>query len=253
MMAIENLEMKGKKVVLISGASRGIGAGILSVFEGGDYFLIGTATTESGLAKIRLSLDALNTQGMALKLDLSSPEDIKRFTLTLKEQHITIDILVNNAGLTADNLALRMKAEQWHSVIDTNLTGTFLLSQALLRSMLKKRQGRIINISSVVASIGNLGQCNYSAAKAGIEAMTKSLAKEVASRGITVNSIAPGFIETDMTNDMEEKAKDAMLAGIPVGYMGQPEDIAAAVGFLASQNARYITGHTLHVNGGLYM
>jgi len=252
-MVLENKATLGKKVVLITGASRGIGKGILSHFSGDDFFVIGTATSEKGLALVRFTLDRLNTEGMAIKLDLSSPEDIKAFVSILKEEKISVDVLVNNAGLTEDNLALRMKHEQWHRVIDTNLTGTFLLCQAMLRSMLKKRAGRIINISSVVASMGNAGQCNYSAAKAGLEAMTKSLAKEVASRSITVNSVAPGVIETDMASAMEDKAKSDMLAGIPAGYMGQPEDIAAAVGFLASESSRYITGHTLHVNGGIYM
>jgi len=242
-----------KKVVLITGASRGIGAGILTHFCSDEYFVIGTATSEAGMEKIQHLLDTMNVQGMTLKLNLSSPEEIADFISALENTQLFIEILVNNAGQTEDNLALRMKTEQWMKVINSNLTGTFLLSQKLLKPMLKKRRGRIINISSVVASMGNPGQCNYSAAKAGVEAMTKSLAKEVASRGITINAVAPGFIDTDMTNKLKEDDKTKILSGIPVGYMGKPNDIAAAVSFLASDNARYITGHTLHINGGIYM
>ncbi len=245
--------MSGKQVVLITGASRGIGKGILTQYSGDQFYVIGTATSDTGLEQISAELDKTMTEGLALKLDLACPESIKAVAASVKEKGLTVDVLVNNAGMTDDNLALLMKKEQWSGVIDANLTGTFLLTQALLRPMIKKRSGRIINISSVVASMGNPGQCNYSAAKAGLEAMTKSLAKEVASRGITVNSIAPGFIETDMTEAMNDDVKEEMKARIPAGVLGQPEDIAAAVRFLASSEASYITGHTLHVNGGLYM
>jgi len=242
-----------KKVVLITGASRGIGKGIMSCFASDEFFVIGTATSEKGLKAISQTLTESNIEGLALKLDLSNPADITELAATIKKKKLVVDILVNNAGLTEDNLALRMKAEQWNTVIDTNLTGTFLLCQAFLRPMVKQRMGRIINVSSVVASMGNAGQCNYSAAKAGLEAMTKSLAREVASRGITVNSVAPGFIQTDMTEKLNDGTKEALLKTIPVGDMGLPEDVASAVSFLASSDARYITGHTLHVNGGLYM
>lgn len=242
-----------KNVVLITGASRGIGKGIMMQFINDDYFVIGTATSENGLQAIRNDLEQTRSEGMALKLDLSKEYDIKELASTIKNQKLVVDVLVNNAGLTEDNLALLMKAEQWHKVINSNLTGSFLLCQSLLRPMIKQRHGRIINVSSVVASMGNAGQCNYSAAKAGLEAVTKSLAKEVAHRGITVNAVAPGFIETDMTKSLNGSSKEQILQSIPIGDMGLPEDIASAVRFLASSEARYITGHTLHVNGGLYM
>jgi len=245
--------MLEKKVVLVTGASRGIGHAILSKFANDNFVVVGTATSAKGLAEIDRVLEGTNTDGMSVQLDLSSVESINALVETLKSSKLGVDILINNAGITDDNLALRMKIDQWSKVIDSNLTGTFLLCQKFLRPMLKKRHGRIINISSVVAAMGNPGQCNYSAAKAGLEAMSKSLAKEIAGRGITVNSIAPGFVETDMTAAMEDGVREQMIASIPVGYMGQPEDIAAAVLFLASDSARYITGHTLQVNGGIYM
>ena len=245
--------MIDEKVVLVTGASRGIGHAILSKFAYNNHIVVGTATSAKGLAEIDRVFEDTNAEGMSVQLDLSSVESINALVETLKSSKLGVDILINNAGLTDDNLALRMKIDQWSKVIDSNLTGTFLLCQKFLRPMLRKRHGRIINISSVVAAMGNPGQCNYSAAKAGLEAMSKSLAKEIAGRGITVNSIAPGFVETDMTAAMEDGVREQMIASIPVGYMGQPEDIAAAVLFLASDSARYITGHTLQVNGGIYM
>jgi len=248
-----NTSVDQQNVVLITGASRGIGAGILSEFCNDDYFVIGTATSDTGLEKISKTLNEKNAQGIALKLNLSSTESIDQFISALAETKLVVDVLVNNAGQTDDNLALRMKPEQWSNIINTNLTGTFLLTQKLLKPMIKKRLGRIINISSVVASMGNPGQCNYSAAKAGLEAMSKSLAKEVASRNITINSIAPGFIDTDMTRQLSDHDRENMHSNIPAGFIGDVSDIAAAVSFLASQGARYITGQTLHVNGGMYM
>ncbi|GAA3954202.1 3-oxoacyl-[acyl-carrier-protein] reductase [Allohahella marinimesophila] len=242
-----------RTVVLITGASRGIGKAILQQFCAMDAYVIGTATSQAGLEKIAQTIDENGGIGQAMLLDLKAEASVPALVENLKQQSIPVDVLVNNAGVTDDQLALAMKPFQWSRVIDTNLNGTFRLTQSLLRPMLRKKQGRIINISSVVASSGNAGQCNYAASKAALEAMTRSLALELARKHITVNAVAPGFIATDMTEELSAEAKAALLAKIPLGTMGAPEDIAACVTFLAGDSARYITGQVLHVNGGLYM
>ena len=242
--------MLKNKTVLLTGANGGIGSEVAKILSVNGVRLILVGLDGASLEQLNQKLGDRNRTVIA---DISTTIGRNKILKACDEDEQGIDILINNAGLTDDNLALRMKIDQWSKVIDSNLTGTFLLCQKFLRPMLKKRHGRIINISSVVAAMGNPGQCNYSAAKAGLEAMSKSLAKEIAGRGITVNSIAPGFVETDMTAAMEDGVREQMIASIPVGYMGQPEDIAAAAQFLASDSARYITGHTLQVNGGIYM
>lgn len=242
-----------RPVVLITGASRGIGKAILQKFCLDGAYVIGTATSQNGVDSIARTIDESGGIGQSLVLDLSDETSIPELVDALKQQSIQVDVLVNNAGITDDQLALAMKPLQWSRVIETNLNGTFRLTQSLLRPMLRKKQGRIINISSVVASSGNAGQCNYSASKAALEAMTRSLALELARKNITVNAVAPGFIATDMTDELSEDAKAALLAKIPAGSMGAPEDVAACVAFLAGASARYITGQVLHVNGGLYM
>ena len=242
-----------RPVVLVTGASRGIGRAVLQQFCGNGAYVIGTATSQKGLDQIARTIDESGGIGQSMLLDLSAEQSIEDLVASLKQQAVQVDVLVNNAGITNDQLALAMKPAQWSSVIDTNLNGTFRLTQALLRPMLRKKQGRIINISSVVASSGNAGQCNYSASKAALEAMTRSLALELARKNITVNAVAPGFIATDMIDELTEEAKAALMSKIPAGTMGAPEDVAACVTFLAGESARYVTGQVLHVNGGLYM
>lgn len=237
------------KVTLVTGASRGIGSAIATVLAVEGYQVIGTATTDQGAEGIADSIP--DAHGVVL--DVSDPASIDACIKGVTDQFGAPEILVNNAGITRDNLMMRMKDEEWETVIQTNLSSVFRLSRACLRGMMKARWGRIVNISSVVASTGNPGQANYAAAKAGMIGLTKSLAKEVGSRGITVNAVAPGFIETDMTRDLPDAQKDSLLAAISVGRLGQPDEIAHAVSFLCSQHAAYITGETLHVNGGMYM
>lgn len=237
------------QVALVTGASRGIGRAIAEQLAALGAKVIGTATTEKGAAAISEYLGA----GQGLVLDVASAESIEQCLETIKGQFGEIDILVNNAGITRDNLLMRMKDEEWFDIMQTNLTSVFRMSKAVLRSMMKKRCGRIITIGSVVGSMGNAGQTNYAAAKAGVLGFTKSLAKEVASRGITVNAIAPGFIDTDMTKDLSDEQKQAIFSQVPANRLGLPEEIAATVAFLASRQAAYITGETIHVNGGMYM
>jgi 3-oxoacyl-[acyl-carrier protein] reductase len=237
------------KVTLITGASRGIGHAIASVLAAEGCQVIGTATSTQGAASIEDSIQGAH--GMVL--DVSDPASIDQCMQTVNEQFGAPEILINNAGVTRDNLMMRMKDDEWDSVIQTNLSSVFRLSRACLRGMMKARWGRIVNISSVVGSTGNAGQANYAAAKAGMIGLTKSLAKEIGSRGITVNTVAPGFIETDMTKGFPDAQKDTLIAAIAVGRLGQPEEIAHAVAFLCSTQAAYITGETLHVNGGMYM
>ncbi|MEE9345745.1 MAG: 3-oxoacyl-ACP reductase FabG [Methylococcales bacterium] len=237
------------KVTLITGASRGIGHAIASVLAASGCQVVGTATTTQGAASIGDSIQGAH----GLVLDVSDPASIDQCMQAMKEQFGVPEILINNAGVTRDNLMMRMKDDEWDSVIQTNLSSVFRLSRACLRGMMKARWGRIVNISSVVGSTGNAGQANYAAAKAGMIGLTKSLAKEVGSRGITVNTVAPGFIETDMTKGLADAQKDSLLDAIAVGRLGQPEEIAHAVDFLCSAQAGYITGETLHVNGGMYM
>ncbi|MCU4674778.1 3-oxoacyl-ACP reductase FabG [Catenovulum sp. 2E275] len=238
------------QVALVTGASRGIGKAIaLKLVEAGAT-VVGTATSEKGAEAIS---EYLGENGKGLALNVTDNDSIAALFEQIKADFGDIDILVNNAGITRDNLMMRMKEEEWEDILTTNLTSVFKLSKAVLRAMMKKRSGRIINIGSVVGSTGNPGQANYCAAKAGLIGFTKALAKEVASRGITVNSVAPGFIDTDMTKELSEEQKNTIFAQIPAGRLGQPEEIAAAVAFLTAKEAAYITGETIHVNGGMYM
>jgi len=239
------------EIALVTGASRGIGAAIADELAARGATVIGTATSQTGAHAIAERLKGTGGHGRVLNVAQSGA--IEPLIESITKDIGPISILVNNAGITRDNLLLRMRDEDWQAVIDTNLTSVYRASKAVLRGMMKARKGRIIQIASVIGAIGNAGQANYAAAKAGIIAFSKSLAKEVGSRGITVNVVAPGFIATDMTNHLPEDAKTALLAQTALGYLGEPKDIAAAVAFLASANARYITGETLHVNGGMYM
>lgn len=239
------------QIALVTGASRGIGKAIATTLANRGATVIGTATSAKGAEAIR---DYLQTQGgCGMVLNVTDNESIAELFSHIKQQYGDIDILVNNAGITRDNLLMRMKDEEWDDIIATNMTSVFKLSKAVLRAMMKKRFGRVINIGSVVGSMGNAGQTNYSAAKAGLLGFTRSMAKEVASRGITVNAVAPGFIETDMTRALDESQRQAILAEVPMARLGDPEDIAKTVAFLASDDAAYITGETIHVNGGMYM
>ncbi|WP_031578691.1 3-oxoacyl-ACP reductase FabG [Ruminobacter sp. RM87] len=238
------------KVVLVTGASRGIGRAIAESFAKLGAKVCGTATSESGAAKIS---EYLGENGTGLVLDVSSQESVDKCLEAVKNAFGDVDILVNNAGITRDNLLMRMKDEEWDAIINTNLASVYRMSKGVLRPMMKKRSGRIISVSSVVGLMGNPGQCNYAAAKAGLIGFSKSLAKEVASRGITVNCVAPGFIATDMTAALTEDQKSAILTQVPAGKLGDPQDIANAVLFLASDMASYITGETISVNGGMYM
>ncbi len=239
-----------QKIALVTGASRGIGKAIAEELISKGFTVIGTATSENGANAISAYL---GENGKGLVLDVTSLDSINHVLEQIKQEFGDIDVLVNNAGITRDNLMMRMKEEDWDIILQTNLSSVFHLSKAVLRSMMKKRFGRIISIGSVVGSMGNPGQANYCAAKAGIIGFSKALAKEVASRGVTVNVVAPGFIATDMTDALTEEQKATTLAQVPAGRLGEPKDIAKAVAFLASDDAGYITGETLHVNGGMYM
>ena len=241
-----------KKTVLITGASRGIGKAILESFND-DYFIVGTGTSESSIKSILDHIKSLDFNCDAFKLDLGDRSSIKELTTTLESKQIYPDILINNAGITRDNIMLRMQEDEWDNVIDVHLNGQYLLIKSFIKKMVKNRWGRIINISSTSAVLGNKGQANYAAAKAGIEAMSRSLAREWGSRNINVNCVAPGFIETDMTKEISEGNEDLLASQIPLGRLGKPDEIAEVVGFLASDQANYITGQTIHVNGGLYM
>lgn len=241
--------MQGK-IALVTGATRGIGKAIAEELASKGAFVIGTATSEKGAETISAYLVE---RGKGLVLNVADSDSIDSVLKQIKTEHGDIDVLVNNAGITRDNLLMRMKDDEWFDIIQTNLTSVYYLSKAMLRSMMKKRFGRIITIGSVVGSMGNQGQSNYCAAKAGLIGFSKSLAKEVAARGITVNVVAPGFIATDMTDVLTEEQKSGILSNVPAGRLGEPKDIAKAVAFLASDDAAYVTGTTLHVNGGLYM
>ncbi|HHX8268387.1 TPA: 3-oxoacyl-ACP reductase FabG [Vibrio diabolicus] len=238
------------KIALVTGASRGIGRAIAELLVERGATVIGTATSESGAAAIS---EYLGDNGKGLALNVTDVESIEAILKTINEEFGVIDILVNNAGITRDNLLMRMKDDEWNDIIDTNLTPIYRMSKAVLRGMMKKRAGRIINVGSVVGTMGNAGQTNYAAAKAGVIGFTKSMAREVASRGVTVNTVAPGFIETDMTKALNDEQRAATLSNVPAGRLGDPREIASAVVFLASPEAAYITGETLHVNGGMYM
>ncbi|MEI6300430.1 MAG: 3-oxoacyl-ACP reductase FabG [Betaproteobacteria bacterium] len=241
------------QIALVTGASRGIGKAIALALAGGQATVIGTATSQAGADAISQYLATAGNRGRGMVLNVTDGSQIDTVTQEIEKQYGAVSILVNNAGITQDNLAMRMKEAEWDAVIDTDLKSVFLLSKAVLRGMMKARAGRIINITSVVGASGNAGQINYAAAKAGIGGMTRSLAREIGSRNITVNCIAPGFIDTDMTRALSEQQRDALLTQIPLGRLGLPEDIASAVLFLASPAAAYVTGSTLHVNGGMYM
>lgn len=239
-----------RKIALVTGATRGIGAAIAKVLTEKGYYVIGTATREEGAAEIAKRLGA---QGEGRVLNVSDSEGVTQFIKALQDESKMPAILVNNAGITRDNLMLRMSEDDWNAIIDTNLTSIFRLTKACLRSMMKAEWGRIISIGSIVGTTGNPGQANYCAAKAGVIGFTKALAQEIGSRNITVNVVAPGFIETDMTNALNEDWKKVLIDRIPLKRIGKPEDIAHAVAYLASDDAGYVTGHTLHVNGGMAM
>jgi len=239
-----------KAVTLVTGASRGIGKAIASRLAADGHFVLGTATSEQGANAIS---EYLQADGKGLVLDVSVPEAVESLVKSVSKTFGAPTILVNNAGITRDNLLMRLKEEDWNAIINTNLSSVFRMSKACLRGMMKAKTGRIISIASVVGATGNPGQANYAAAKAGIIGFSKSLAREVGSRGVTVNVVAPGFIDTDMTRALPDEHRDALIKQIPLNQLGSPEDIAAAVGFLASDQAKYITGETIHVNGGMFM
>ena len=252
-MTVNSMNLDGQ-VALVTGASRGIGRAIATELASQGAIVIGTATSEAGSQAISQYLaEAREGSGRGMVLDVNDAERCNALVSEIQNEFGSLSILVNNAGITQDQLAMRMKDEEWDAVIATNLTSVARLSRAVLRGMMKARHGRIINITSVVGSAGNAGQMNYAAAKAGVAGMSRALAREIGSRNITVNCVAPGFIDTDMTRALEEQQVSALLQQIPLARLGQPADIAAAVAFLASPQAGYITGSTLHVNGGMYM
>ncbi|UHD16206.1 3-oxoacyl-ACP reductase FabG [Thiocapsa bogorovii] len=240
-------------IALVTGASRGIGRSIAMALAEQGAAIAGTATTAAGARSIEDALTQAGYRGIGVVLDVSDPASVETAIGEIAERLGAPGILVNNAGITHDNLLMRMKDEEWDSVIETNLSSLYRVTKACLRAMTKARKGRIINIASVVGAMGNAGQTNYAAAKAGMMGFTKALAREVGSRAITVNCVAPGFIDTDMTRALPETQRQSLIGGIPLGRLGQPEEIAGAVVFLASPAAAYITGETLHVNGGMYM
>lgn len=241
------------KVALVTGASRGIGRAIAEQLARRGAFVVGTATSNSGADAISERFNATGVDGRGMRLDVADDGSVTEVVDAIASEHGSVSILVNNAGITRDNLLMRMKGDEWEAVINTNLTSVYRVCKACLRAMMKGRYGRIVNIASVVGASGNAGQTNYAAAKAGMFGFTKSLAQEVGSRGITVNAVAPGFIDTDMTRELPEAQRDALLGAIPLARLGQPDEIAAVVAFLASDDAGYVTGETIHVNGGMYM
>ncbi|WP_374484913.1 3-oxoacyl-ACP reductase FabG [Zoogloea sp.] len=241
------------QVALVTGASRGIGRAIALELGRMGATVIGTATSEAGAADIQAGLEAAGIAGRGLALDVTNAEACEAALGAIEKDFGAVAVLVNNAGITRDNLAMRMKDGEWDAVIDTNLKAVFRMSKLVMRGMMKARTGRIINITSVVGSSGNPGQANYAAAKAGVAGMTRALAQELGSRNITVNCVAPGFIDTDMTKELPEAQREALQGKIALGRLGKPEEIASVVGFLASPAASYVTGATLHVNGGMYM
>ncbi len=241
------------KVALVTGASRGIGKSIAQSLAGEGYTVVGTATSDGGAQRISDYLQELGNNGCGMNLNVADAESVVTVVKAIGEKFAAPLVLVNNAGITRDNLLMRMKPEEWNDVIDTNLSALYRVSKACLRGMTKARWGRIVNITSVVGSMGNIGQSNYAATKAGAEGFSRALARELGSRAVTVNCIAPGFIDTDMTRELSEEQRNLMLAQIPLGRLGAPEEIAALVAFLCSDAAAYITGETVHVNGGMHM
>ncbi|WP_299203438.1 3-oxoacyl-ACP reductase FabG [uncultured Amphritea sp.] len=241
------------KVALVTGATRGIGKAIALELGRQGVVVVGTATSENGAASITEYLQQAGVSGTGLCLDVGSNESVDEALKAIQDQFGVVTIIVNNAGITRDNIMLRMKEDEWDSVLNTNLKSVYRVVKGCLRGMTKARWGRIINVSSVVASMGNAGQANYAAAKSGMEGFSRALAREVASRNITVNCVAPGFIDTDMTSGLPEEHKETLQKQIPMGRLGRPEEIAAVVGFLASDAGGYVTGDTIHVNGGMYM
>ena len=241
------------KVALVTGATRGIGKAIAEELGRQGAVVIGTATSESGATAITEYLAAANVPGKGMVLNVADAESVDAVIKQIQEEFGAVGVLVNNAGITRDNIMMRMKDDEWEGVLNTNLTSVYRVVKGCLRGMTKARWGRIINISSVVASMGNAGQANYAAAKAGMEGFSRSMAREIASRNITVNCVAPGFIDTDMTSGLPEEHKAGLMAQIPMNRLGKPEEIAAVVGFLASQAGGYVTGETIHVNGGMYL
>ncbi|RJX77668.1 3-oxoacyl-ACP reductase FabG [Pseudomonas sp. LS-2] len=245
--------MSQGKVALVTGASRGIGRAIALELGRNGATVVGTATTESGAEKITAYFKENGVEGFGIALDVGSDESVSAVLAQIQERVGAPLILVNNAGITRDNLMMRMKDDEWHDVINTNLNSLYRLSKGVLRGMTKARWGRIISIGSVVGAMGNAGQVNYAAAKAGLEGFSRALAREVGSRAVTVNSVTPGFIDTDMTRELPEAQRDSLTAQIPLGRLGQAEEIAHVVAFLASEGAGYVTGATIPVNGGMYM
>ena len=241
------------KIALVTGASRGIGKAISDMLGAQGAIIIGTATSEAGAAAISKRFADAGLKGAGMRLDVSDDTSVEAVMKQISDTYGPVGILVNNAGITRDNLLMRMKNDEWDDVVNTNLSSIYRMSKACLRPMMKAKTGRIINIASVVGASGNAGQTNYAAAKAGMFGFTKSLAQEVGSRGITVNSVAPGMIDTDMTRELPEAQRATLLASIPLGRLGQPQEIASVVTFLASDAAAYVTGETIHVNGGMYM
>ena len=241
------------QIALVTGATRGIGAAILQKLAGAGASVVGTATSEAGAAAIQKLIDAAGASGMGAVLNVTDAAQSDALLKAIEEKFGAVSILVNNAGITRDTLMMRMKDDDWSAVLDTNLTSVFRLSRGVIKGMMKARSGRIINIASVVGFMGNAGQVNYVAAKAGMVGFSKALAREVGSRNITVNCVAPGFIQTDMTNALSEDQVAKLIGNVPLGRLGQPDDVAQAVVFLASPAASYITGNTIHVNGGMHM
>jgi len=242
-----------QKVALVTGASLGIGKAIAERLCAGGYQVVGTATSEEGAARITAYLEDAGNTGCGMKLDVAGGDNVVAVVKAISGQYGAPLVLVNNAGITRDTLLMMMKDEQWNDILETNLSSVFRMSKAVIRPMMKKRSGRIINISSVVGATGNAGQTNYAASKAGLVGFSKSLAREIGSRNITVNTVAPGFIDTDMTRELPEEQRQALTAQIPLGRLGSADEVAATVVFLASPAAAYITGETIHVNGGMFM
>jgi 3-oxoacyl-[acyl-carrier protein] reductase len=249
----EAAETQPAKVALVTGASRGIGRAIAEQLAKDGLVVVGTATTEAGAQGISDYLQALGNSGCGMELQVGDSESVSRVLAAIGERYAAPLVLVNNAGITRDNILMRMKPDEWNDVIDTNLNALYRVSKACLRGMTKARWGRIINITSVVGSMGNIGQSNYAATKAGAEGFSRALSRELGSRAVTVNCVAPGFIDTDMTRALPEAQREQLLQQIPLGRLGDPDEVAAVVGFLASPKGAYITGETIHINGGMYM